>query len=159
MNEKKEKEIIEEVAITTSSQDSTANNTDLEIEQVIEKIDLLSHPIDDFPCGVFPSLPAVITKYNQTKMFIKGKKLPTTKRLGGIPISLARREINHQCAPIDKNKPMSARSSTVAVAPPRVAVIATPTTKSIGRMMSSETIQNPSLPIVGKGSELYFFDS
>ena len=42
MNEKKEKEIIEEVAITTSSQDSTANNTDLEIEQVIEKIDLLS---------------------------------------------------------------------------------------------------------------------
>ena len=46
MNEKKEKEIIEEVAITTSSQDSTANNTDLEIEQVIEKIDLLSqnHP-------------------------------------------------------------------------------------------------------------------
>ena len=42
MNEKKEKEIIEEVVITTSSQDSTANNTDLEIEQVIEKIDLLS---------------------------------------------------------------------------------------------------------------------
>ena len=42
MNEKKEKEIIEEVAITTSSQDSTANNTDLEIEQVIKKIDLLS---------------------------------------------------------------------------------------------------------------------
>ena len=40
--EKKEKEIIAQVAITTSSQDSTANNTDLEIEQVIEKIDLLS---------------------------------------------------------------------------------------------------------------------
>ncbi|MDB9809266.1 DUF349 domain-containing protein [Flavobacteriales bacterium] len=42
MNEKKEKEFIEEVVITTPSQDSTANNTDLEIEQVIEKIDLLS---------------------------------------------------------------------------------------------------------------------
>ena len=42
MNEKKEKEFIEEVVITTPSQHSTANNTDLEIEQVIEKIDLLS---------------------------------------------------------------------------------------------------------------------
>jgi len=42
VNEKKEKEIIEEVVITTPSQDSTVNNTDLEIEQVIEKIDLLS---------------------------------------------------------------------------------------------------------------------
>ena len=42
VNEKKEKEIIEKVVITTSSLDSTANNTDLEIEQVIEKIDLLS---------------------------------------------------------------------------------------------------------------------
>ena len=42
MNENKDKEIIEEVVTTTSSQDSTANNTDLEIEQVIEKIDLLS---------------------------------------------------------------------------------------------------------------------
>ena len=42
MNEKKEKEIIEAVVTTTSSQESTANNSDLEIEQVIEKIDLLS---------------------------------------------------------------------------------------------------------------------
>jgi hypothetical protein len=42
VNEKKEKEIIEAVVTTTSSQESTANNSDLEIEQVIEKIDLLS---------------------------------------------------------------------------------------------------------------------
>jgi len=42
VNEKKEKEIIEAVVTTTSSQHSAANNSDLEIEQVIEKIDLLS---------------------------------------------------------------------------------------------------------------------
>ena len=46
VNEKKEKEIKEEeeeeVVINTSSQYSTENNTDLEIEQEIEKIDLLS---------------------------------------------------------------------------------------------------------------------
>ena len=42
MNEKKEKEITEEVATTKPLENSTANNTDLEIKKVIEKIDLLS---------------------------------------------------------------------------------------------------------------------
>jgi len=42
VNEKKEIETIEEVISTSSSKESIVNNTDLEIEQVIEKIDLLS---------------------------------------------------------------------------------------------------------------------
>ena len=43
VNEKKEKETIEEVISTSSFKKTIVNNTDLEIEQVIEKIDLLSN--------------------------------------------------------------------------------------------------------------------
>ena len=43
MNEKKEKEPIEEVISTSSSKELIVNNTDLEIEQVIEKIETLTN--------------------------------------------------------------------------------------------------------------------
>ena len=43
MNEKKEKEPIEEVISTSSSKELIVNNTDLEIEQVIEKIEILTN--------------------------------------------------------------------------------------------------------------------
>ncbi|MBT3611635.1 MAG: DUF349 domain-containing protein [Flavobacteriales bacterium] len=85
MNEKKEKEITEEVATTKPLENSTANNTDLEIKKVIEKIDLLSQ--NDNPYLVSKEIEELksifyikLKEKIKTQEIIILEKIPTTEQ-------------------------------------------------------------------------------
>jgi hypothetical protein len=85
VNEKKEKEITEEVATTKPLENSTANNTDLEIKKVIEKIDLLSQ--NDNPYLVSKEIEELksifyikLKEKIKTQEIIILEKIPTTEQ-------------------------------------------------------------------------------